>query len=140
VSTIASTTNGFAVIAIRQRYSGHAQQVGMIAAQTIGLQLGRYIIVVDEDIDPSNTDEVLWAMWTRSDPETSVTVVPNCRSQPLDPRLPPEKRANRDYTGSRLVIDATRPFHWRDQFPKVVGTSAELQAQMKAKWGADFFA
>lgn len=139
VSTLPSTTNGFCVIAIRQRYSGHAQQTGMIAAQTIGLQLGRYIVVVDEDVDPSNVDEVLWAMWTRSDPESSVTVIPNCRSQPLDPRLPPEKRANRDYTTSRVVIDATRPFHWRDQFPKVVGTSAVLQAKMRAKWGEEFF-
>ena len=68
-----------------------------------------------------------------------VTVIPNCRSQPLDPRLPPEKRASRDYTTSRVVIDATRPFHWRDQFPKVVGTSAELQAKMRAKWGEEFF-
>lgn len=139
VATIPCAVNGFVVVAIRQRYSGHAQQAGMIAAQTIGLQLGRYVVVVDDDIDPTNVDEVLWAMWTRSDPESSATIVPNCRSQPLDPRLPPDRRATREYVLSRMVIDATRPFHWRDQFPKVVGTSAELQAKMRAKWGDNFF-
>jgi 4-hydroxy-3-polyprenylbenzoate decarboxylase len=139
VASVPVTCNGMVVVSIRQRYSGHAQQAGMITAQTIGLQLGRYVVVVDEDIDPSNIDEVLWAMWTRSDPETSLTVVPNCRSQPLDPRLPPDRRVTREYIGSRAVIDATRPFHWRDQFPKVVGTSADLQAKMRSKWGADFF-
>ncbi|MBM2811785.1 MAG: UbiD-like subunit of potential (de) carboxylase, partial [Chloroflexi bacterium] len=55
------------------------------------------------------------------------------------PYLSPEKRAAKDYTHSRAVIDATRPFHWRDQFPKVVGTSRDLQDKMRAKWGADFF-
>jgi 4-hydroxy-3-polyprenylbenzoate decarboxylase len=139
VATVPVTCNGMVVVAIRPRYSGHAQQAGMIAAQTIGLQLGRYIVVVDDDIDPTNVDEVLWAMWTRSDPETSLTVVPNCRSQPLDPRLSPDRRVTREYIGSRAVIDATRPFHWREQFPKVVGTSADLQANMRAKWGDDFF-
>jgi 4-hydroxy-3-polyprenylbenzoate decarboxylase len=139
VATLPSAVNGFIVISLKQRYAGHAMQAGMIAAQTLGLQLGRFVVVVDEDIDPTNVDEVLWAMWTRCDPSENVDIVRHCRSQPLDPRLPPEKRESRDYTASRMVIDATRPFHWRDQFPKVVGTSAELEAAMRQKWGAEFF-
>jgi len=139
VATLPSAVNGFIVIAIRQRYSGHAKQAGMIAAQTLGAQLGRYVVVVDDDIDPSNVDEVLWALWTRSEPAESADVVRGCRSQPLDPRVPPEKRSIGDYAMSRMVIDATRPFHWREQFPKVVGTSPELQAKMRSKWGQDFF-
>lgn len=140
ISHLPGSLLGVLVISIKQRYSGHARQAGMVAAHTRAAgQFGRYVVVVDDDIDVDNTDEVLWALWTRSDPAESADLVRNCWSQPLDPRLPPEKRAVRDYTHSRLVIDATRPFHWRDQFPKVVGTSGELQEKMRAKWGADFF-
>jgi UbiD family decarboxylase len=132
---------GLLVISIKQRYGGHARQAAMVAAQSSGgAYLGRYVVVVDEDIDPSNLDEVLWALWTRSDPEQSLDLLRNCWSTPLDPRIPPEKRALRDYTNSRLIIDATRPFHWRDQFPPPVGTSAALQARLREKWGGDLLA
>jgi 4-hydroxy-3-polyprenylbenzoate decarboxylase len=126
---------GMLVIAIRQRYAGHAKQAAMVASQSSGAAyLGRYVVVVDDDIDPSNVDDVLWALWTRSDPAESVDLIHNCWSTPLDPRIPPEKRARRDFTNSRLIIDATRPFHWRDEFPAVVGASPALQARLREKW------
>ena len=129
---------GMLVISIRQRYAGHAKQAALIASQSSGgAYLGRYVVVVDDDIDPTNVDEVLWALWTRSDPAESVDLIHNCWSTPLDPRIPPEKRARREFTNSRLVIDATRPFHWRDQFPAPVRASAELKARLRAKWGGD---
>ena len=131
---------GFVVVSIRQRYSGHAKQAALVVSQSLATAyLGRYVIVVDEDIDPYDAGDVLWAMWTRADPEESVDVIRNCWSSPLDPRIPPEKRARRQFTNSRLIIDATRPFHWRDEFPKVVGTSPQDQAKWREKWGADFF-
>jgi 4-hydroxy-3-polyprenylbenzoate decarboxylase len=128
------------VVSIRQRYAGHAKQAALIAGQSLGAAyLGRYVVVVDEDIDPFNTNDVLWAIWSRADPEESIDLVRNCWSTPLDPRIPPEKRARRDFTNSRLIIDATRPFHWRDQFPKTVGTPANVQAAIRDKWGLDLF-
>ncbi len=133
--------SGFIVISIKQRYAGHAKQAGLVASQSRGANspMAHYIVVVDEDIDPFNTDDVVWALASRVEPEESVDLIRNCRSSPLDPRLSPEKRARRDFTNSRLVIDATRPFYWRDQFPKVVGTSRELQNKMREKWGEEFF-
>ena len=126
---------GMLVIAIRQRYAGHAKQAAMVASQSSGAAyLGRYIVVVDDDIDATNVDDVLWALWTRSDPAESVDLIRNCWSTPLDPRIPPEKRARREFTNSRLIIDATRPFHWRDEFPPVVGASPALQARLREKW------
>jgi UbiD family decarboxylase len=131
---------GVLVVSIKQRYAGHAKQAAVIAAQcTPGAYLGRYIVVVDEDIDPTDTNQVLWAMWTRSDPEESVDLMRRSWSTPLDPRIPPEKRASGNFTNSRMIIDATRPFHWRDKFPAVVGTSAELQANLRKKWGNEMF-
>ncbi|MBI2369568.1 MAG: UbiD family decarboxylase [Deltaproteobacteria bacterium] len=53
----------FTVIAIKQRYPGHARQAAVCAAQChAGAYLGRFTVVVDDDIDISNTDDVLWAI------------------------------------------------------------------------------
>jgi 3-polyprenyl-4-hydroxybenzoate decarboxylase len=40
-------------------YAGHASQVMALAAQcTAGAYFGKYVIVVDDDIDPSNVGQV----------------------------------------------------------------------------------
>jgi len=140
VSYLPFSGYGFLVVSVKQRYPGHAKQAAMIAGQcNPGAYCGRYVVVVDEDINPHDVNEVLWAIWTRSDPEESVDLVRNCWSTPLDPRISPERRAKGNFTNSRMVIDATRPFEWRDKFPAVVGTSAELQSKLRAKWGTNFF-
>jgi 4-hydroxy-3-polyprenylbenzoate decarboxylase len=140
VALLAPAGLGMLVISIKPRYLGHARQAALVASQCqTAAYLGRYVVVVDEDIDPNDVGEVLWAMWTRSDPAESVDIVRDCWSTPLDPRIPPEKRARGEFSNSRMIIDATRPFHWRDQFPKAVGTSPALQAEMRRKWGESFF-
>ena len=46
-----------------------AVQAGILASQMVPVAYGnRWTIVVDEDIDPSNLSEVVWAMGTRCDP------------------------------------------------------------------------
>jgi 3-polyprenyl-4-hydroxybenzoate decarboxylase len=95
---------------------------------------GRYVVVVDEDIDPTNQKEVLWAMMTRVDPATNIDIVDGCWSTPLDPRMPPEKRANKDHTNSRGIFYAVRPFEWLDKFPKVSRSSRELREKTMAKF------
>jgi 3-polyprenyl-4-hydroxybenzoate decarboxylase len=77
------------------------------------------VIVVDEDIDVSNLDELIWAMLTRSDPATSIDIITGAWSTPLDPRIRPQDKAAGNFTNSRAIIDACRPFHWRDQFTPV---------------------
>jgi len=107
-------------VAVHQRYPGHAKQAGHIAAMChVGAYCGRYVIVVDDDVDVSNLEELIWALLTRSDPATSIDIIRNAWSTPLDPRIEPERKAAGDLTNSRAVIDACRPWHWRDQFPKV---------------------
>jgi len=107
-------------IAIEQRYGGHATQVGHVASQChVGAYAGKYVIVVDEDIDPSNLEEVIWAMLTRSDPATSIDIIHNAWSTALDPRIHPDDKVKGKLTNSRAIIDATRPYEWRDRFPMV---------------------
>lgn len=121
-----------AVISIKQRYPGHARQAGMIATQCrTNAYLGRFVIVVDEDIDPSDTKDMLWAMISRADPERSIEIIRRCWSGPLDPAIPKDKKG----FNSRAIIDACRPYEWIQDFPPVATTSPELRQTVMAKWG-----
>jgi 4-hydroxy-3-polyprenylbenzoate decarboxylase len=123
------------VVAIKQRYAGHAKQAGHAAlACAAAARNGRYVVVVDEDIDPTNLKEVLWAMMTRVDPATTIELIDKCWSTPLDPRMSPEKRAQKDHTNSRAIFYAVRPFEWKDKFPRVSRTSRELREQVLRKY------
>ncbi|MDR7566733.1 MAG: UbiD family decarboxylase [Armatimonadota bacterium] len=119
------------VVGVRQRYAGHAKQAALAALSSHpGNYLGRYVVVVDEDVDVTDLQEVMWAVCTRSDPEESIDIVRRCWSGPLDPRIPPDRKG----FNSRAVIDATRPFEWKDRFPAVACSSPEVRERVLAKW------
>jgi 4-hydroxy-3-polyprenylbenzoate decarboxylase len=119
-------------VAIKQRYPGHARQAGHVAAMChAGAYLGRYVIVVDEDVDVTDLNDVVWAMCTRADPEQSMDIIKRAWSGPLDPIIPTERKG----LNSRMIIDACRPFEWRNEFPAVAEASVELMDKTRAKWG-----
>ncbi|HWO41182.1 MAG TPA: UbiD family decarboxylase [Candidatus Eisenbacteria bacterium] len=123
-------------IAIKQRYPGHAKQVGVLAASCGSTVYGcKMVIVVDDDIDVSNFDQLMWAMVSRCDPATSVDIVRRMRTSPADPRLSPEQRKMKDLTNSRMVVDATRPYDWIDQFPRVNAPDPETARKAREKFG-----
>lgn len=107
-------------VSIKQRYPGHARQAGHLAAMCRSVAYaGKYVVVVDDDIDVANLQDLMWAVTSRSDPATSIDIIHDAWSTPLDPSIPPEKKARGDYTNSRAIIDACRPFHWKDKYPIV---------------------
>ena len=125
----------FIVISLEQRYAGHAKQVATAAMSSPeSAYHGRFTIVVDDDIDPTNEGDVLWAVATRCDPANDIDIIRDCWSTPLDPTLTPEKRREGNYTNSRAIINACRPFHWKDQYPKVNRASEELRGKTLEKW------
>jgi len=127
-----------AVVSIKQMYPGHAKQAAMVTAGcSAQAYLCRWIIVVDDDIDPSNITEVIWCLGTRTDPE-SVEVIRGCWGSLLDPMLPPEKRERGDTTHSTGLIFACKPYHWRDKFPRSIKVNPELIEQAKRKWAKSF--
>jgi len=93
---------------------------------------------VDEDIDPSNLEEVLWAICTRCDPEKYIDIVPGFLTSPLDPMLDPEKRARKDFTTAKVFINACKPYHWKDKFPPVNVAGPELRQKVLTKWAELF--
>jgi UbiD family decarboxylase len=129
----------FVVVSIKQRYAGHAKQVGhAVMGCAAGARQGCYTVIVDEDIDPTNMKEVLWAMWTRVDPAHDIELIDGAWNTPLDPRMTPEKREARDYTTGRCIVYATRPYSWKDQFPKSSRTDPETRRRIIEKYKAAF--
>ena len=95
--------------------------------------MGRFVVVVDEDINPRDPEEVLWAIGTRCDPETSITILKACQSSVLDPRIPPDRKKRGDLTSSRGIIDACKPYSWIKQFPATNVASPKLRAKVHEK-------
>ena len=129
----------FNVISIKQLYSGHAYQVGLIASQ-YSAEMGAYTIVVEEDIDPSNLDQVLWAMVTRSRLDRAIQILPHCHTNNVHPAIPPgEKRSTekgKPLTAARVVIDACRDLSWKEDWYPIARISPELRAKITEKWKA----
>ncbi len=92
-------------VSIRQMYGGHAKQAGLIASQChAGAYANRWVIVVDDDIDPADMNAVVWAMCTRFEPREGIEVLRGCWSTALDPM----GYAPDDPRNARVVIDACR--------------------------------
>jgi UbiD family decarboxylase len=129
-------TRLFTVVSIKQRYPGHARQAGILASQChAAAYLGRFTVVVDEDIDPTDMKDVIWAMTTRCDPVEDIEILRRCWSSPLDPILPKSKKDKNASFNSRAIIDACRPYDWIKDFPQSVKVPDELARQVRAKWG-----
>jgi 4-hydroxy-3-polyprenylbenzoate decarboxylase len=115
------------VISIEQKFQGHAKQIGTVAAALLsgGAAVGKFIIVVDDDVDPSNLGEVIAAVCMRCDLERQVDIVRGYQNSPLDPSLTPEKRERGDITEAKMIIDACKPWAWRDKFARSAKASEE---------------
>jgi 4-hydroxy-3-polyprenylbenzoate decarboxylase len=123
-------------ISIKQRYPGHAVQAGTIAAQCGGsAYASKYIIVVDDDVDVTDLDHLIWAMLMRTDPVASIQFIEGSWDSPADPALPPERRKAGDMTHSVAIINACKPYHWRDQFPPSNTPSPETLRKAREKFG-----
>jgi 4-hydroxy-3-polyprenylbenzoate decarboxylase len=125
----------FTAVSIKQRYPGHAKQAAMIAAQCgTGAYLGRYVVVVDDDVDVYDMNDVLWAMCTRVDPVKDMDLIRRAWSGPLDPIIPKDQKG----FSSRAVIDATRPYEWMKDFPLASAASPELKEKVIEKYDRYF--
>lgn len=90
-------------------------------------------MVVDDDIDPQDLGQVIWAMSTRSNPERDIDLVRNTYSSPVDPLHGAQDKLG---TGARAIIDATRPFSQLKTFPRVAESSPEARRRVLEKWQA----
>jgi 4-hydroxy-3-polyprenylbenzoate decarboxylase len=121
------------VVALKQRYAGHAKRAGLIAAAQS--YMGRLVVVVDDDVDPSNLADVMWAITTRCEPAEQIDIVRNAWSSALDPRIPPDAKAQGITSHSKAIIEALRPFGWKDSYPPTSALTADEARAIETKWG-----
>jgi 4-hydroxy-3-polyprenylbenzoate decarboxylase len=123
------------VISLEQQYAGHAKQAALIAAGCGATGCtSRLIVVVDDDIDPSNLSELIWAMATRIDPDNSIDIIRDCWTGPADPMFSPEHKRLNQQVMSRALIVACKPYWWKDKFPPSIKPSRELLERVSQKW------
>ncbi|MEU4671796.1 UbiD family decarboxylase [Amycolatopsis sp. NPDC023774] len=121
----------FIAVSLQQRYPGHARQVAYLAAQCpAAAYMNRYVVVVDDDVDPADPDEVIWAMSTRSDPSRDIEIMKQTWGSKLDPLYVDGSPAY----NSRAIIDACRPFERLASFPKVASSDPAFLSSLATKW------
>jgi len=123
---------GMTVISLEQRYAGHAAQCLALAGQVPGgAYYTKWIIAVDEDIDPTDMDQVIWAMSSRSNPIEDIDILRNTWSTWLDPtQNPPEERPY----GSKALINACKEHRYLPVFSKRTTLSRETYDGVAKRW------
>lgn len=118
-------------VAIDQQYCGHSRQVGYITSQCqAAAYMNRFVVVVDDDVDPTKLDEIIWAMCTRCDPAEDIDILRKTWGSKADPLLVDQSVPY----NSRAVIDACRPFERLATFPAVAEVPPELMRRTEEKW------
>jgi UbiD family decarboxylase len=127
-----ATGVGITIVSLKQMYAGHASQVMSLAAQvTSGAYFNKYVIVVDDDVDPTNMSEVLWAMTTRSRPAQSIEILRETWSSYLDPsQNPPEIRP----WGSKCLINACMEYRYIKSFSQRSRLSKAAYDKVSSRW------
>jgi len=92
------------IISTKSRVAGYGKIVGAkLLATPHGLVYPKVIIIVDEDIDPFNLNEVMWALLTRFRADRDLVLIPNAPGSTLDPTGYPRGLV------TRMIMDATTP-------------------------------
>lgn len=132
----ASAGRMLVIISMKAMYHGHSTQVGLGAfASTTGNYGLKTVILVDDDIDPENMDQVMYALSFKYQPEFGTQILKRGRSTPLDPSLP---RSDRFMT-SRVIIDCTTPYEWDEsERPPKIYLDDDMAAHVKEHWDEYF--
>lgn len=78
----------------------------------------KHIFLVDEDVDPFDLNDVLWAMNTRFQGDVDIITIPGVRCHPLDPSNDPAISPSiRDHgIACKTIFDCTVPFGLKEHF------------------------
>jgi UbiD family decarboxylase len=123
---------GMTVLSLEQRYAGHAAQALALAAQVPGgAYYTKWIIAVDDDVDPTDINQVIWAMSSRCNPIEDIDLLRNTWSTWLDPtQNPPEERPY----GSKALINACKEHRYLPIFSKRTALRKEIYDRVASIW------
>jgi 3-polyprenyl-4-hydroxybenzoate decarboxylase len=77
----------------------------------------------------------MWAITTRCEPAEQIDIVRNAWSSALDPRIPDEFKQAGITSHSKAIIEAVRPFGWKDKYPPTSALTADEAREIENKWG-----
>lgn len=123
---------GMLVVSLTQQYAGHVAQVLALAAQCpAAAYYTKWVIAVDDDVDPTDLAQVMWALSTRCDPSGDIDFLRSTWSTGLDPsRYLPEERPY----GSKALINACKPHRFLKQFPKATALRRQVYEDLVRRW------
>ncbi len=123
---------GIVVVSMQQQYAGHAAQVLALTAQCpAAAYYTKWIIAVDDDVDPTDFNEVMWALSTRCHPAEDIDTLRNTWSTGLDPSQ--SAAEDRPY-GSKVLINACKPHRYLRQFPPSTLLRRDIYERVAARW------
>ena len=115
------------IISLKKRTEGEPMRAAMAAMSASNFI--KHVIVVDEDIDPEDMHDVMWALSSRVQADQDLTILRNLQGQVLDPSLRHEIKS------SGMIIDATkpidRPFPRRGSVPEEVRRRINLEEYLE---------
>jgi 4-hydroxy-3-polyprenylbenzoate decarboxylase len=123
------------VVALQTQYLGHAKQAGLIASQCGGgIDMNRLTVVVDDHVDVTSIQDVVWAIVARCDPERGVEIIKDTKGSRIDMAIAPDKRELN--ANSRMIVDATTPFTWKHHpLAGDIISTPERTKKIHEKWG-----
>ena len=120
-----------AVVSMKKQYAGHAKRV-MFGVWSFLRQFmyTKFVIVVDDDVNPRDWKDVIWAMTTRMDPARDLTLVENTPIDYLDFASPVSG------LGSKVGFDATNKWSGETQreWGRPISMSDEVKKHIDEIW------
>jgi UbiD family decarboxylase len=132
--------NPIAVVSIEQQYVGHAKEAAIVTAGCftwISPMPTRFIIIVDDDIDPSNLSQVMFALGTRCNPENAIDIIKGLPTSLTSSEVivSPEKKRTGEISLGKAFIYACKPYAWINDVPRSNKCRTELLEEASRKWG-----
>jgi UbiD family decarboxylase len=120
---VASAGGGkyLAVLQVKKRVlsdEGRQRQAALVAF-TAFYEL-KQVILVDDDVDPYDMGDVMWAMTMRYQGDVSTIFIPGVRGHSLDPSSTPEfnPMLRADGICCKTIFDCTVPLHMKERFER----------------------
>jgi len=103
IHLVPMTFGSHVVMSIDSDHKGEIRRALMLALSFTGVKKA---VMVDTDVDAEDGQEVEWALATRFQADRDMIVVPELRSQPIDPSA---TWTGEGFLTAKMGLDATRP-------------------------------
>jgi UbiD family decarboxylase len=127
----AASGNCLVVVSLTQMYPGHATQALALTAQCpAATYYTKWIVAVDDDVDPTDIDAVIWALSVRCNPSEDIDFLRQTMSFRADPSIAPQDKPY----GSKVLINACTPYRYIKQAPMRTFLRRSVYDRVKGRW------